>query len=63
MTCDELREHVQSVVDTRGVAPVARELGVSRGGLTSFLAGASNPGTEALIRQNLSALATGGEAA
>ena len=60
MTGDELRAHVRSAVDARGASAVARELGVSRGGLLSFMAGTCTAGTEALIRQHLETLSTEG---
>ena len=58
MTGDELRAQVRIAVDERGASAVAREYGVSRGGLLSFLAGTCTPGTEALIRQHIQDPAT-----
>jgi hypothetical protein len=44
-----VREAIMREVQTRGLAPVARELKLPRSSLASFLAGASRAGTEAII--------------
>jgi hypothetical protein len=45
MTRREVASVVRRQVDARGVAAVARDLGLSRQGLTSFLAGTCREGT------------------
>ncbi len=46
---DETRQLVQRQVDEHGARRVARELGVSRGGLTSYLVGRATKGNRFYI--------------
>jgi DNA-binding phage protein len=46
-------ENVRAEVAKRGVAPVARELGVNRQTLTTVLLGTARPGSVALVEQRL----------
>lgn len=55
---EALRARVRVAVGDRGASAVARQLGVSRGGLLSYLNGTCQAGTEALIREHASSLTT-----
>jgi hypothetical protein len=52
-------EAVRRAVAAQGVAPVARTLEVSRGGLTSYLAGACYRATRAWIEGHVDRLEAG----
>ena len=47
----EIRERIAAEVRSRGLAPVARELGVGRAGLAGYLVGGSRHATEFLVEQ------------
>ena len=54
---DALRDEIRGAVAQRGASAVARELGISRGGLLAYLTGTCQAGTEALVTQRAPAMA------
>jgi DNA transposition AAA+ family ATPase len=42
---DQIKKHIEREVKTRGVAAVARDLGLSRAAVTGYLSGACRDGT------------------
>lgn len=51
MDTADRRHRIADEVRRRGIAPVARELGVSRAGLGSYLTETERPGTALLIER------------
>ena len=53
----EIAARIADAVYVHGLAPVARQIGVSRGGLASYLARAARSGTVVLIESRAARLA------
>lgn len=53
MTTEDLRDRVATEMRQRGVAPVARELGITRESAMAFALGVESDGTRALVLSRL----------